>query len=101
MSSGRADVEKTQLHWLRPVISQEPSARAYRSFGREEINVLDEATVREKAYELWEQAGRPEGGDLAFCDQARHQLEADQPPPDVDLLDSAERIESSGEQSAG
>ncbi len=29
-----------------------------------------------RAYLLWEEAGRPEGGDLAFWDQARREVEA-------------------------
>lgn len=38
--------------------------------------------IRVRAYFLWEQAGRPEGGDLEFWDQARDQIEredADKP----------------------
>lgn len=31
--------------------------------------------IRVRAYFLWEQAGRPEGGDLAFWDEARQQIE--------------------------
>ena len=34
--------------------------------------------IRVRAYFLWEQAGRPEGGDLAFWDEARKQVEAEQ-----------------------
>ena len=33
--------------------------------------------IRVRAYFLWEQAGRPEGGDLAFWDEARRQIEAE------------------------
>ena len=33
------------------------------------------APIRERAYQLWEQAGRPEGGDLEFWERARRQLE--------------------------
>lgn len=33
--------------------------------------------IRERAYFLWLQAGRPEGGDLAFWDEARRQIERD------------------------
>ncbi|HEY0204712.1 MAG TPA: DUF2934 domain-containing protein [Acetobacteraceae bacterium] len=34
--------------------------------------------IRERAYQLWEQAGRPEGGDLEFWERARAQVEAEQ-----------------------
>ena len=34
--------------------------------------------IRERAYQLWEQAGRPEGGDLEFWERAREQVEAEQ-----------------------
>lgn len=36
------------------------------------------APIRMRAYFLWEQAGRPEGGDLAFWDQARSEIEKEQ-----------------------
>ena len=31
--------------------------------------------IRVRAYYLWEQAGRPDGGDIAFWDEARQQIE--------------------------
>lgn len=34
--------------------------------------------IRVRAYFLWEQAGRPEGGDLQFWDQARQEIEGEQ-----------------------
>lgn len=34
--------------------------------------------IRERAYLLWEQAGRPEGGDLEFWERARAQVEQEQ-----------------------
>ena len=34
--------------------------------------------IRVRAYFLWEQAGRPEGGDLNFWDEARRQIEAEE-----------------------
>jgi hypothetical protein len=34
--------------------------------------------IRTRAYFLWQQAGRPEGGDLAFWDQARAEIEREQ-----------------------
>jgi hypothetical protein len=35
--------------------------------------------IREKAYELWERAGRPEGRDVEFWHAAKHELEAEPP----------------------
>ena len=32
--------------------------------------------IRSRAYLLWEQAGRPEGGDLEFWERARREMEA-------------------------
>lgn len=34
--------------------------------------------IRNRAYLLWEQAGRPEGGDLEFWERARREIEAEQ-----------------------
>ena len=34
--------------------------------------------IRNRAYMLWEQAGRPEGGDLEFWERARQEIEAEQ-----------------------
>jgi hypothetical protein len=31
--------------------------------------------IRVRAYYLWEKAGRPEGGDMAFWEEARAQVE--------------------------
>ncbi len=31
--------------------------------------------IRLRAYYLWEKAGRPEGGDMAFWEQARQEVE--------------------------
>ena len=39
-------------------------------------DVLD--PIRDRAYQLWEQAGRPEGGDLEFWERARQEIEAEQ-----------------------
>jgi len=36
------------------------------------------APIRERAYHLWEQAGRPEGGDLEFWERARKEVEQEQ-----------------------
>lgn len=34
--------------------------------------------IRVRAYLLWEQAGRPEGGDLEFWERARQEIEAEE-----------------------
>ena len=34
--------------------------------------------IRMRAYRLWEQAGRPEGGDLEFWERARQEIEAEE-----------------------
>ncbi|MGI4953819.1 MAG: DUF2934 domain-containing protein [Janthinobacterium lividum] len=34
--------------------------------------------IRVRAYFLWEQAGRPEGGDMDFWDEARRQIEQEE-----------------------
>jgi len=34
--------------------------------------------IRTRAYLLWEQAGRPEGGDLEFWERARKEIEAEE-----------------------
>jgi DUF2934 family protein len=36
--------------------------------------------VIDRAYESWEQAGKPEGRDQEFYDQAERQLHADEEP---------------------
>lgn len=33
--------------------------------------------IRLRAYYLWEKAGRPEGGDIAFWEQARREIESE------------------------
>ena len=38
--------------------------------------------IRTRAYLLWEQAGRPEGGDLEFWERARKEIEAEQAAAD-------------------
>lgn len=36
--------------------------------------------IRQRAYDLWEQAGRPEGGDLEFWERARQEVETEAAP---------------------
>ena len=37
--------------------------------------------IRIRAYFLWEKAGRPAGGDIAFWEEAREQIEREQAVP--------------------
>jgi hypothetical protein len=49
------------------------------AFGR---NIMaDEDLIRERAYALWEQSGRPEGSADDFWNEARQQLEAQELSP--------------------
>ncbi len=50
------------------------------------------AAIRLRAYFLWEKAGRPDGGDIAFWDEARRQI-------DQERAGATER-EASGDQVA-
>jgi hypothetical protein len=38
--------------------------------------------MRVRAYFLWEKAGRPEGGDIGFWDEARRQIEREREQQD-------------------
>jgi len=40
-------------------------------------NLCEQATIRERAYQLWEQAGSPEGDGVAFWVEAERQLVSD------------------------
>lgn len=43
--------------------------------------------IRVRAYFLWEQAGRPEGGDLNFWEEARRQIEAEDTQRDAEAAE--------------
>lgn len=43
--------------------------------------MADEEAIRERAYALWEQNGRPEGSADDFWNEARQQLEAQESSP--------------------
>ena len=43
--------------------------------------------IRLRAYYLWEQAGRPDGGDLNFWDEARQQIEAEDATRDAEATE--------------
>ena len=45
--------------------------------------------IRTRAYMLWEQAGRPEGGDLEFWERARQEIEAEQAAKESAVPDPA------------
>jgi hypothetical protein len=58
--------------------------------------MIDEAKIRERAYELWELAGSTEGDELVYWHQAREQLESEQQPPGANTLDSASGLGQTG-----
>jgi len=49
-----------------------------------------EQRVRERAYALWEQAGRPSGRDAEFWQRARDEIEAEILQQQDDVIDSNE-----------
>jgi hypothetical protein len=48
-----------------------------------EIPMTDEAEIREKAYAIWEKAGRPDDAHEAHWQQATDQLNADRSAGDL------------------
>lgn len=40
--------------------------------------------IRLRAYFLWEKAGRPDGGDIAFWEEARQQIERERDASPLD-----------------
>lgn len=52
------------------------------------------APIRERAYQLWEQAGRPEGGDVEFWERARAQVEREQAERDQDERKQAGQVQA-------
>ncbi|RRV07489.1 DUF2934 domain-containing protein [Pseudomonas sp. v388] len=65
--------------------------------------MIDEAKIREKAYELWEQAGGQEGSPETYWHRARSLLEAEQGGASgVDTRDEqSDDLESGADQSGG
>jgi hypothetical protein len=45
--------------------------------------MIEDLKVRERAYELWEKDGRPEGSEEFYWRLAQEQLEAEAPPDPV------------------
>lgn len=64
--------------------------------------MTDESKIREKAYELWEQAGRPEDGPSeTYWHRARALLEAQEGPADTDSSDAGlDDLQSGADQPA-
>ena len=62
--------------------------------------MTDESKIREKAYELWEQAGRPEDGPSeTYWHRARSLLEAQEGTTGVDSSDAtSEDLQSGADQ---
>jgi hypothetical protein len=61
--------------------------------------MTEESDVRQKAYELWERDGCPEGAEEFYWRLAQEQLEADVEPEDTVISEpvAAEEVESSSE----
>jgi hypothetical protein len=63
--------------------------------------MTEESQIRERAYELWERDGRPEGAEEFYWRLAQEQLEPDAKPSN---FDTAEKVpnewESSSDQSS-
>jgi hypothetical protein len=59
--------------------------------------MIDDAKIRERAYELWELDGRPEGAEYSHWLQAREQLESEaRQPAAANTLDSVGGSTESG-----
>ena len=58
--------------------------------------MIDEAKIRERAYELWELADKPDGAEQEHWHQALEQLRAEQQPAFASTLDSASGTSESG-----
>lgn len=56
--------------------------------------MIDEEKIRQRAYELWQQSGQPEGAEEEHWRQAREELEAQQPPAEANTLGSDSDFES-------
>ena len=50
--------------------------------------MTDEVRIRERAYEIWERAGKPDGAELEHWHQARQQLQDEVPPEESEVHDS-------------
>ena len=63
--------------------------------------MIDESKIREKAYELWEQAGGQEGSPETYWHRARSLLEAEQGPTGADMGDEPSDDLQSGADQTG
>jgi hypothetical protein len=52
--------------------------------------ITDEAKIRDRAYQLWDQAGQPDGDDHAFWYQAERELAEEE---DVDISAEASKLD--------
>lgn len=63
------------------LVKDEPTVHRLRSFAdelrRKLLRMMRRGRVRTRAYELWEQAGRPIGRELDFWLEAERQIEED------------------------
>ncbi|MBF8779320.1 DUF2934 domain-containing protein [Pseudomonas fulva] len=58
--------------------------------------MIDDQKIRERAYELWELAGKPDGAEQEHWRQAVEQLKAEQQPPGANRVDSVSGATQSG-----
>ena len=52
--------------------------------------ISDETKIRDRAYQLWEQAGQPEGRDAEFWHEAERELSEEE---DVDVSSEGSKID--------
>ena len=57
-----------------------------------EMAMIEEATIRERAYSLWEKDARPEGASKFYWHLARQQLEAQVHPQVTDVRSEVEFV---------
>jgi hypothetical protein len=63
--------------------------------------MTEESQIRERAYELWERDGRPEGAEEFYWRLAQEQLEPDAKPSNFDTAETVpNEWESSSDQSS-
>ena len=62
--------------------------------------MTEESNIRERAYELWEKDGRPEGAEEFYWRLAQEQLEAEVTPEPVPNQGEGSLDQSSGTQPA-
>jgi hypothetical protein len=70
-----ANAVKTPTGKAKPGKKKAPAASAERSPAIELAGRLDERLIRERAYGIWIEEGRPHGRDVAHWQRASHELQ--------------------------